>query len=279
VITFVKSTTRLRDLVPSLDPAEYKLHCAIWNGHDHPLDVFARSWEEWVGWNTYRPAHDEFNRRFIFSLIDVYDEPEIWLFGGAFEVVGRRPTPHSYAYDVELREEILPGCIGRLKVRYQRPGRASRLRLENALDQIEVSEVRPTMFAGEPFPGHDSINHSLRELEVVYAQQRPDWRGALEHMKGVYVIHDRTSGKPYVGSAYGDTGIWSRWGQYVDSLHGGNIDLRELVEREGEDQVRENLSFALLEFWSMRTPDDHVIERERYWKRVLLSREFGHNKN
>jgi len=144
VITFVKSTIRLRDLVPSLDPAEYKLHCAIWNGHDHPLDVFARSWEEWVGWNTYRPAHDEFNRRFIFSLIDVYDEPEIWLFGGAFEVVGRRPTPHSHAYDVELRE---------------------------------------------------------------------------------------------------------------------------------------NLIFALLEFWSMRTPDDHVIERERYGKRVLLSREFGHNQS
>ena len=43
--------------------------------------------------------------------------------------------------------------------------------------------------------------------------------------------------------------------------------------------VRENLMFALLEIWSMRTSDDYVIERENYWKDVLLSREFGHNRN
>lgn len=98
-------------------------------------------------------------------------------------------------------------------------------------------------------------------------------------MKGVYAIHDRTSGKPYIGSAYGDTGIWARWAQYVESLHGGNIDLRALVDREGEAYVQDNLTFALLEFWSMRTPDDYVLERERYWKEVLLSRNFGHNKN
>ncbi len=62
-------------------------------------------------------------------------------------------------------------------------------------------------------------------------------------------------------------------------MHGGNLDLHDLVEREGDEYVRDNLVFALLEFWSMRTSDDHVLERENHWKRVLLSREFGHNKN
>jgi hypothetical protein len=99
-------------------------------------------------------------------------------------------------------------------------------------------------------------------------------------MKGVYVIHDRTTGKPYVGSAYGDTGIWSRWEQYAETLHGNNVDLRDLVEREGEEHVARNLNFALLEYWSMRTSDDFVLEREGYWKDVLMSRgEFGHNRN
>jgi hypothetical protein len=29
----------------------------------------------------------------------------------------------------------------------------------------------------------------------------------------------------------------------------------------------------------MRTSDEHVLAREGYWKDVLLSREFGYNKN
>ena len=48
---------------------------------------------------------------------------------------------------------------------------------------------------------------------------------------------------------------------------------------EGEDYFRQNMRFALLEFWSMRTDDQHVINRETYWKEVLLSRSLGHNKN
>ena len=275
----MESTIPLRNLIPDLDPTRYKLHCAVWNHEEHPLDVFTRSWEEWVDWNRWRSARNDFNRRFIFSLMQVYSEPNHWLFGGAFEVLGRGTTPYSHAYDVELREDVLPGCIGRLKVSYRPTGRAIRLRLESALDQIEVAEILQAPYAGEPFPGHGSIDHSLRQLEVIYAQEKPDWKGALEYMKGVYVIHDRSSGKAYVGSAYGDTGVWARWGQYVDSLHGGNINLRALVEDEGDAYVRDNLIFALLEFWPMRTSDEYVLEREAYWKRVLLSREFGHNQN
>jgi hypothetical protein len=98
-------------------------------------------------------------------------------------------------------------------------------------------------------------------------------------MKGVYVMHDQLTGKPYVGAAYGDTGIWGRLGEYVTTLHGGNVALRELIDRLGREYARVNLRFALLEFWSMRTSDEHVLAREAYWKDVLLSRPFGHNEN
>ena len=86
----------LRNLVPDLDPTEYKLHCAVWNGSDHPLDVFARSWDEWVLMEQMASARDDFNRPFVFSLMQVYDEPNRWLFGGVFEMVGRGATPHSH---------------------------------------------------------------------------------------------------------------------------------------------------------------------------------------
>jgi len=164
-------------------------------------------------------------------------------------------------------------------VAFRLPGRSVRLNLEAHLDRLEVVSILAEPYAGAPFPGLDQINHTFGELEVVFAQRRPDWHGALQHMKGVYVIHDQVTGKPYVGSASGDTGIWARLGEYIASLHGGNLALRELVGRKGVDYARANLRFALLEFWSMRTSDEHVIAREVYWKEVLMSRAFGNNRN
>jgi hypothetical protein len=57
------------------------------------------------------------------------------------------------------------------------------------------------------------------------------------------------------------------------------VGLAALVTEKGTDYVRNNLSFALLEFWSMRTEDQHVLDREAYWKQVLVSRSLGLNRN
>jgi hypothetical protein len=269
----------LRTLIGDLDPTECKLHCAVFNGHDQPIDVLTRSWEEWVTWSRWRPSRDEFNRPHIFTVARDRHNPALWLFGGVFEVVGRRNTPNAHSYDLALREDLLGPFIKRLWVKFRPPGRAIRLSMENHIDHIEVVSVLEQPYAGEPFPGHDQINHTLGALETAVKQDWHDWRGALQHLKGVYVIHNIQTGQAYVGSACGDTGIWSRLCEYVDSLHGGNVALRELVGQEGPDYARTNLRFALLEFWSMRTDDDHVRARESYWKEVLLSRKFGLNRN
>lgn len=269
----------LASLIGDLDPKQCKLHCAVWNGEHQPIDVLARSWDEWVSWSRWRPHNDAFNRQLIFSMARDRNDPTRWLFGGVFEVVGRQDIPNSEAYELKLRDDLLGPYIKRLWLKFKPPGRAIRLNFENHVDQIDVLSVLEQPYAGEPFPGHDSINHTLGVLEVVVKQDWHDWRGALQHMKGVYVIHDLVTGTPYVGSAYGDTGIWSRWCQYVDSLHGGNVALKELVGKKGPEYARTNLRFALLEFWSMRTSDEHVLARESYWKDVLMSRQFGLNKN
>ncbi|WP_139979498.1 GIY-YIG nuclease family protein [Nocardioides litoris] len=270
----------LASLLPvDLAPTDVKVHFAVWNQVKHPIDVLAADWAEWQGWNSYRSANDDFNRRFVFSVAQDKGDASLWLFGGVWEVLERRPEQYTQSYRVQLREDLLGAWIRRLYVRHRRTGRNIRRTFESVLPTMTVASVLPEPFTGDPFPGHDRINHSLADLQAVVAQARADWRIALESMKGVYVIHDQQTGQRYVGSAYGDTGIWQRWSTYAATLHGGNVGLQALVEDKGEEYYRTNMRFALLEYWSMRTDDDHVLERESYWKDVLHARSLGHNRN
>ncbi|WP_296602161.1 GIY-YIG nuclease family protein [Nocardioides sp.] len=270
----------LTALLPTgLDPTSCKVHFAVWNGTKHPIDVLATDQEEWQGWNSWRSVKDDFNRELVFSVAQDKHDASLWLFGGIWEVLERRPEQQARSYTVALREDLMGPFIRRLYVRHKRTGRNIRRTMESVLPTMTVSSILEEPFAGDPFPGHDRINHSLADLQAVVAQARADWRIALESMKGIYVIHDRETGQRYVGSAYGDTGIWQRWSTYAATLHGGNVGLRELLEEKGEEYYRTNMRFALLEYWSMRTDDDHVLERESYWKDVLHARSLGHNRN
>jgi hypothetical protein len=67
----------------------------VWNGEEYPIDVLARSWDAWVGWNSWRGPRDDFNRQFVFSLAQARENPSHWLFGGVFEVLARRPHPRD----------------------------------------------------------------------------------------------------------------------------------------------------------------------------------------
>jgi hypothetical protein len=73
---------------------------------------------------------------------------------------------------------------------------------------------------GEGFPGLGKINPTFGTLAVAIEQDWHGWRGPLQSVKGVYVIHDQVTGRAYVGSASGESGIWTRLSQYVDKLHG-----------------------------------------------------------
>jgi hypothetical protein len=243
------------------------------------MDVLARSAAEWMQWSRWRPVTDAFNRQFIFTLAQNRDRGTQWLFGGVFEVVKRRPEPLAYSYDLKLRDDLMGPFIKRLAVSFRAPGRQMRLNFDTYLDQIEVLSVLEHPYVGEGFPGLGKINHTFGTLAVAIEQDWHDWRGPLQSVKGVYVIHDQETGKAYVGSASGETGIWARLSQYVDSLHGGNKSLVELVGEKGPAYAKANLRFALLEPLPLRTLAEDVIERENYWKDVLLSRKFGNNKN
>lgn len=266
----------LRDIWPMADLREYKIHFASDDGGAQPLDVWVRDPTHWQAWQEYYPGRNDFNRPYIFSLMDFYRERDVWLFGGIFRVVARHADPDRY--EVELTERGAP-FIGRLKLRSDYRERARRVKFENHYDSLEVAEVLREPFSGRDFPGYESIDLTFPELENLVARQRLDWKSALSHVNGVYLITDTASGKRYVGSAYGDEGIWGRWAAYAQSGHGGNKQLRELVGRD-LTYPRKNFRYTLLEFFPFGTPDSVVIGREGFWKDVLLTRgDFGLNSN
>ena len=269
----------LAALLPAaVDPATCKLHCAVWNGDEHPIDVLSNDPEGWEGWNSYRSNKDDFNRKFVFSLAQDRHDLTLWLFGGIWEVLERGNEQYARSYKIAFRDDLMGPYVRRLYVRLAL-GSRQRRKMESILSEMTVASILEEPFVGDPFPGHDKINHALADLQLVVKQNRPDWRIALEQMKGVYVIHDQVTGARYVGSATGDTGVWARWTSYAQTLHGGNRGLIDLVGEKGEEYFRNNMKFALLEFWSMRTDDEHILGRESYWKEVLHARSLGYNKN
>lgn len=270
---------QLAEILPLENLKEYKVHLACWNGEHNPLDVFVESKEEWEGWNTWRGSKDDFNRKFIFSLIDFYPERHIWLFGGIYKIMSRGRKNYSHSYKIEIVEDSRE-FIGRLKIRLTRPGRAKAVKLENYYSKFIVSEILKAPYTGEVFCGYENINHEFRSIENIIKTVKPDWKAALTNIKGVYLVTDKSNGKKYVGSAYGDSGIWSRWASYVGTGHGRNDELIKIIKEQGIEYARTNFRFTLLEYRSMRADDATIIERENYWKEVLLSRgQFGYNKN
>jgi hypothetical protein len=264
----------LSDLLPLAQPTEYKLHFAR-RDKTRPLDDYLEGWDRWVGWQQYWPGRNDFNRPFIFSLMDFHPEPDIWLFGGIFQVLGLCDK----RYEVALMDHAA-ALIGRLKVRYPYKTRMTRPYLEGHYDGMVVSELLPRPYAGRVFPGYNELDLSFSELETIVRTSRPDWKQALELIKGVYLITDALAEKRYVGSAYGTAGIWSRWSAYAWTGHGGNVELRPLVLNDDLAYCRENLRITLLEHHVSTVSDETILAREVFWKTALRSRGLtGMNRN
>ena len=269
---------KLSSFLPIPKPEDYKVHLASRNRSGvQPLDVFVRSREDWDGWNRWRGTKNRFNRPYILALIKFYPECDIWLFGGIYKVLSRKPD----GYEIERVcgcDKFYDKLVGRLKICFSPPGRSRDRKLENYFEKMFISELLKEPYSGEPFPGYENICHDFDKLEAIFQMERPDWKAALESVKGVYLIVDKKNGKKYVGSAYGDAGVWARWSCYIGTGHGWNDELITLIDQRGRDYAK-NFRFSLLEYRPAKTDDKVIIERESYWKNALLSREQGYNKN
>lgn len=105
-----------------------------------------------------------------------------------------------------------------------------------------------------------------------------DYHKALSVVKGIYMIIDGNNGKLYIGSAYGEEGIWGRWTTYTLTCHGNNYELEKLYDQYGEEYFYK-FKYIILQILPMRMSDKEVIEIEAKYKNRFLTREFGLNAN
>lgn len=256
--------------------AGYKLHIARrYLEGEAALDLFLRDKAEWAKMNSPAGVKEgNFKRRYIFSMMQFYPEgKDIWLFGGIFAVDGTDSVLTDFGKEF----------IGRLKIKLPTDAQIFSLCLENQWDKMTVHELLAEPYSGEVFPGYDNISLNFPMLETIIKNQPADWKTALHNVKGIYCIADKSNGRKYIGSAYGEMGLWSRWACYAETGHGHNKQLRALIDEVGLGHARENFRFTLLELYAFKTGDDYIISRENFWKEALLTRkkhgEHGYNAN
>ena len=132
----------------------------------------------------------------------------------------------------------------------------------------------------KPFIGYDKVVLTYGELKEVVENEAGDyalWQAALSAVNAVYLIVDTQLGRQYVGSAYGKDGLLGRWHIYVDSLHGHNKLMKELICAHPERY--KYFQFSILQILPKTVTDDEVIHIESLWKQKLRTIEFGMNDN
>lgn len=138
---------------------------------------------------------------------------------------------------------------------------------------LEISDP-----AAVPFPGFDNVllDHATLH-DVVFDSRYAEWQTALRSVQGVYLLADTSTGQLYVGKADGSERILGRWTQYASDGHGGNKGLRELGALDA-DHAR-HFQFSILRVFGPSVPPDEVNAAEAHFKKALLTRTHGLNRN
>lgn len=147
-----------------------------------------------------------------------------------------------------------------------------------AKNEMEVLEISPGLHY-KRFTDYFDLILTFTELQEIVVNGYSDWRNVLSAVKGVYLITDTNTGKLYVGSAYGDDGIYGRWKEYVATNgHGGNKALKELIDKDWEYGVK-HFQFSILMLLPKTITADEAIRKEQLFKRKLGTNSFGLNNN
>lgn len=228
---------------------------------------------------THNPnSHRRFiNGDVVFCFIPFADKD--WLLVNAFRVLD------DSKYLIDADEEALSDYqqyFGRLVITWaDRTTMNIVMKDKEAISRLTVKAILEESYdeVSEEFPGYENVDLSWEKLNRVLKMKT--WRTALENQKGVYLITDTSANKRYVGSAYGEDMILGRWENYAKNGHGGNVLLRELVDREGLDYVKRNFRYSILDIYKSTTDDKTILGRESWWKEILLTRNpaFGYNDN
>lgn len=214
--------------------------------------------------------------------------PEHWLvfvtdgglrsrFFGTYENRGEVQTERTDAFRCfDLHpSNLLASLRNRLVIEWSRDA-VNWVKTGRAAAQFRLLEIADP--AEVPFPGFDKVVIDFPTLvDVGESSRYRSWQAALASVQGIYLITDSRTGKHYVGKADGAERLLGRWSAYARTGHGGNVALVDLI---GADPGHGNdFRFSILRVFGPDTPKADVDAAEDHYKRALMTREFGYNRN
>lgn len=227
-------------------------------------------------WGWYGKQRNFYPNQLVFSFARMHEDK--WLLISAAKIVN---IPENDWADVEIIEKFIP-FFGRLIINCKKGNTYSRyvFNMSKYINDATVEEILPCIYSGETFNGYDNVNIPFHRLSDIFnGKILPTYYEALKKITGVYCLTDTNTGKLYIGSATGGEGVAQRWGNYLDSKHGGNKKLIELYKKEGSEYFEKYFSYTLLEYFGLSYDPIKIIEREQYWKKCLDTIKHGYNDN
>lgn len=177
-------------------------------------------------------------------------------------------NPSTGYFDLQ-ETDILQSLKNKLVIRWN-SARAWHQWANNDMPVIAITSAKA-------FPGYEFISLTYQELKEIIEEESSEWMNPLSKVGGVYLISSPDG--LYVGSAYGENGIWGRWNDYVTTKHGGNNKLIELLNRKPE--AYKDFRFSILKVFPKKSTDDYIISWENHFKEThnTKNEKFGLNDN
>lgn len=265
-------TIRLNDILNLDELTNTKIRFVQSNRSTDPIALFKEDKGEllrWQFWN-YSKNKSFFEGQVAIGFVKI--DGDRWLLFDISRITKDLNSFNSIGYEFEPLTQY-EKYLGRVIIEFKNRSQQMVRRAESVINDCVVVQILEDAFDNDVFPGYENVNLSWSELRRVLPKST--WKTAFENQKGVYLITDSSNGKFYVGSAYGTEMIFGRWLSYIQTGHGGNVELKNLEF----DHIRNHFRYSILDIFKSTIEDHVIIKRENWWKNTLMTRQFGYNKN
>ncbi len=261
------------------DICNTRLKLNVFNGDTDPLEEYKKKPDkinvDWLLWHNQRRYFRK--GQIAICLLYLYDDK--WLLTTIKKITKELDVVDNVGFEAEELKEYSK-YFGRLVLKYHNTYRHMGRIYGSLMDKLEVTEILSVAYDGNDFPGYENIRLSFYHLETIIRKKSSAWINSLRNQKAVYLITDTSNGKMYVGSATAQCGmLLQRWTNYINNGHGGNVQLKNIVDTKGFDYVKTNFQYSVLENYNARIDDKYILWREKWWKDTLCTKKYGYNKN
>lgn len=231
----------------------------------HSINEFNRFKDDFINYERYQSKPIFHKCDYIMTFIAIDGKTAI--FNKFYKVISYtydKETDHFY-YDYEVISEFEP-YHRKMVIDWSGVGIRTWHQWVNNGSEKQIISFKPEQ---KKFPGIYNVILTFSEMneminnEITYET----WHTVLKNTKAIYLISDLVTGKQYVGSAYGEDGIYGRWLSYSLTKHGGNKGIIKYLNKNKDAYL--NFQFSILQTLSYSVPTHEVIEVENLWKQKL----------